>query len=231
MAETGPERAPDFESVAAQTRTELLDRLQYFKLEPKAVIDLGSGPGLGTTEMRRKFRGAQVIAIDADFACALAARRRQRFWRHCDAVCAEALALPLRAQSVDFVFSNLLLAHCPTPLQLFAQVARVLRPGGLLVFSTLAPGAPELRRGSSVASAALGAVANGYDMPRLGAAMAEAGLSEPVLDCERCRIDGVDTAVEVIYGAAFGGGRQGGAPGGGTEYSVPLAHLRRGGNP
>jgi malonyl-CoA O-methyltransferase len=230
MTETGPGRVPDFDSVAEQSRIELLDRLQYFKLEPQVVIDLGSGPGLGTTELRRKFRGAQVIAIDADFACALAARRRQRFWRHCDAVCAEALALPLRAHSVDLVFSNLLLAHCPTPLQLFAQVARALRPGGLLVYSTLGPGSPEPSRGSSLASAALRAATNGYDMPRLGAAMAEAGLAEPVLDCERCRIDGVDTAVEIIYGAAFGGGRPGGAPGGGVEFSVPLAHLRKSGS-
>jgi len=222
MAEAGPGGAPDFASVAAQSRAELLERLQYFKLEPQVVVDLGAGPGLGTTELRRKFRGSRLLAIDADFSHALAARRRQRFWRQCDALCAEALALPLRAQSVDLVFSNLLLAHCPAPLQLFAQVARALRPGGLLVFSTLGPGSPEPLHGT--------ALANGFDMPRLGAAMSEAGLAEPVLDCERCRIDGVETTVEIIYGAAFGGGRQGGASGGGTEHSVPLAHLRKPGN-
>jgi malonyl-CoA O-methyltransferase len=223
----GPERVTDFESLSTQSRGELLERLQFFKLEPQVVVDLGSGPGIGTTELRRKFRGAQLIAIDADFANALAARRRQRFWSRCDALCADACTLPLRAQSVDLVVSNMLLPHCPSPPRVFAQLQRVLRPGGLVVFSTLGPGALQHVRCRRADAFGLDGTANDFDMPRLGAAMSEAGLAEPVLDCERLVLGGQASGIEIIYGAAFGGGGQGVAPGGGTEYSVPLARFRR----
>ena len=59
------------------------------------------------------------------------------------------------------------------------------------------------------AAVALGAAANEFDVPQLGAAMTAAGLAEPVLDCERRAIDGLATDIEIIYGAAFGGGRAG----------------------
>ena len=224
------ERATDFESLVGQVRGELLERLQFFKLEPRVVVDLGSGPGLGTTELRRKFRGAQLIAVDGDFANALAARRRQRFWRRCDAICADAETLPLRAQSVDLVFSNMLLPHCVSPPRLFAEVQQVLRPGGLLVFSTLGPGGLQQVSSRKADALASNPGANELDMPALGAALSAAGMAEPVLDCERQDIEGVATGIEVIYGAAFGAGRPGGAPdgapGGGTEHAVPIARLR-----
>ena len=224
----GLDQATDFETLSTQACGELLERLQFFKLEPQVIVDLGSGPGLGTTQLRRKFRSAQLIAIDADFANALAARRRQRFWRHCDAICADACTLPLRSQSVDLVVSNMLLPHCTNPPRVFAQLQRVLRPGGLAIFSTLGPGALQHVRYRRADAVALNGAAHEFDMPRLGAAMSEAGLAEPVLDCERLAVEGLASGIEIIYGAAFGGGgRQGGAPGGGTEYSVPLARFRK----
>jgi len=222
-------RHTDYENLTTQARGELLERLQFFKLDPQVVIDLGSGPGLGTTALRRKFRGAQVLAVDADFALALAARRRQRFWRGCDAICADACTLPLQSQSVDLVFSNLLLPHCSSPPRLFAQVQRVLRPGGLVVFSTLGPGALQQLRARRADTAASALAASDFDMPRLGAAMAESGLSEPVLDCERRAVEGHSEAIEVIYGAAFGGGAKAGTGGhgaDGSEYAVPLDRFR-----
>lgn len=224
-------RATDFDSLAAQTRGELLERLQFFKLAPQVVVDLGSGPGLGTTELRRKFRGARLIAVDGDFTHALAARRRQRFWARCDALCADAGTLPLRTHSVDLVFSNMLLPQCPSAPRLFGELQRVLQPGGLLVFSTLGPGGLQQVSSKSADALAPNVASNELDMPGLGAALSAAGMAEPVLDCERQEIEGLATGIEVIYGAAFGGGRPrgpdgGGAGGGGTEHAVPLARLR-----
>jgi malonyl-CoA O-methyltransferase len=230
MAVESDRRHRDYESLTTQVRGELLERLQFFKLAPQVVVDLGSGPGLGTTALRRKYRGAQVLAVDADFVHALAARRRQRFWRGCDAICADACTLPLRSQSVDLLFSNLLLPHCSSPPRLFAQVQRVLRPGGLVVFSTLGPGALQHLRARRADAAASALAASDFDMPRLGAAMSESGLSEPVLDRERRAIEGHADSIEVIYGAAFGGGPRAGAGGPGTdgsEYAVPLDHFRK----
>jgi malonyl-CoA O-methyltransferase len=51
----------------------------------------------------------------------------------------DAESLPLAADSVDLVFSSLAIQWCHRPQQLFAELGRVLRPGGRCVFTTLGP--------------------------------------------------------------------------------------------
>jgi malonyl-CoA O-methyltransferase len=188
---------------ASLARGELLDRLQYFKLEPRVVVDLGCGTGENAAALRRRFPRARVIAVDRDLAATQQARRGQRFWRRFDCVCADARALPFAPQSADLVFSNLLLPHFDEPLQLFTEVQRTLRSAGLLLFATLGPGtAPQLP-----------------DMPRLGAALGAAGLAEPVMDREMV------SGCELIFGAAFAGQRAAAEAAG--EALVPVSSLRR----
>lgn len=213
---------PALEALQLQVRGELLERLQFFRLEARVIIDLGAGSGAGASALRRRFPRARVIAVDAEHALALAARRRHRFWRRIEAICADPSSLPLQARCVDLVFSSLLLPFCTDPLRLFAQAHRALRPGGLMVFSTLGPGA----------NGPLRAVAE-LDMPHLGMAMSEAGFSEPVLDCERYPLAGVPADIEVIFGAGFAGAAHSASPraDGSPEYSVPLAAIGSRGKP
>ncbi len=193
---------------ASIARAELLERLQYFKLEPRVIVDLGCGTGAGAAALRRRFPRARVVAVDVDISMTQQSRRGQRFWRRFDCVCADARALPFAAQSVDLVFSNLLLPHCDDPPRVFAEVQRSLRPSGLLLFATLGPGtAPQLP-----------------DMPQLGAALGAAGLAEPVMDREAV------SDFELIYGAAFAGRRAervGSQDNAGMEALVPLSSLRK----
>jgi malonyl-CoA O-methyltransferase len=163
---------------------ELLERLQFFQLEPRVILDLGCGVGTAALQLRRRFPRARVLAIDSAYLMAREARRRQHFWRRFECVCADARALPLAAQSVDAVFSNLVLHWCDDPGALFAQVQRVLRPGGLMLFSTFGPDTlRELRTAWSSADTA-SHVSAFADMTQLATAMSHAGLSEPVLDRE-----------------------------------------------
>jgi malonyl-CoA O-methyltransferase len=168
----------------AKIADELLERLQFFRLEPRVIVDLGCGIGRAAAQLRRRYPRARVVAVDSAFMMARTARRRQRFWRRYDCVCADVQALPLAAQSVDLVFSNLMLPWCDDPPALFAQVQRVLRPGGLMLFSTFGPDTlNELR--SAWARADFSSHVSAFaDMPQLGAAMTQAGLSEPVMDRE-----------------------------------------------
>ena len=57
----------------------------------------------------------------------------------CDWLVADAEALPLVNDSVDLVFSSLALQWCYRPDHLFAELARVLKPGGICVFTSLGP--------------------------------------------------------------------------------------------
>ncbi len=168
-----------------EVRAELLGRLDYFRLEPATVLDLGAGTGAAAAELARRFRRARVIALDIAPGMLRAARRRQWPWRRFDRVCADAHALPLRSGSVDLVFSSLMLQWSDRPDGVFAECARVLKPGGLLLFSTFGPDTlAELRAAWATVDSAP-RVSVFPDMPELAAALQHAHLAEPVLDAER----------------------------------------------
>lgn len=53
--------------------------------------------------------------------------------------CADAEQLPFANQSVDIIYSNFALQWCTNVSLLFAELQRVLKPGGEIVFTTLGP--------------------------------------------------------------------------------------------
>jgi len=175
------------EAAVLQTRIrdELLQRLDFVRLEPAVVLDLGAGTGHAALALKRRYRSSQVVALDLAEGMLREAGRRQTLLRRFRRVCGDAAQLPLPDASVDLVFSNLMLQWCTDLDAVFGECRRVLRPGGLLTFTTFGPDTlVELRRAW--------AAADGYthvnrfiDMHDLGDALVRAGLVEPVLDVER----------------------------------------------
>jgi malonyl-CoA O-methyltransferase len=182
------DRASDGYDAAAglqrSVREELLTRLQFFQLEPQRILDLGAGTGAAALQLRRMYPRSRVLAVDLAEGMLRSARRRQRLWRRFGLLCAAANALPLKNGSVDLVFCNLMLQWCDQPIQVFAEVRRVLKPGGLLLYSSFGPETLRELRAAWSAADAHPHVSQFPDMPQLAAAMAEAGLIEPVIDIE-----------------------------------------------
>jgi len=170
----------------ARVRAELLDRLELVRLEPTVILDLGAGTGHASLALKRRHRGAHVVALDLAPGMLQEAGRRQTLLRRFRRVCADAAALPLRAASVDLVLSNLMLQWCNDPAVVFRECRRVLKPGGLLTFTTFGPDTlVELRRAWAAAADGHTHVNRFIDMHDLGDALVRSGLAEPVLDVER----------------------------------------------
>ena len=166
-------------------REELLSRLDGVNLVPRSVLDLGAGTGIATARLKQRYRKAQVLAADIAPGMLREVQRHSRFWRPLHRVAADALRLPFKSQSFDLVFSSLMFQWCDVPDLAFAEVQRVLRPGGLLLFSSFGPETlRELRQSWAQVDAAVH-VNQFIDMLDLGGALQRSGFAEPVLDVDR----------------------------------------------
>ena len=178
--------AADF--VPAHTREALLKRLAPMLVDATFVVDLGTATGSACRSLARRFRRARVIGVDVSRNMLNAARAKRRWPAKQRFVQADATRLPFASQSIDVVFSNLLLPWITDPAALFAEVNRVLRQGGLFAFAALGPDSlAELRRARQHVD---GVNRNSPfpDMHDLGDALIRSGLADPVLDTDRLAV-------------------------------------------
>jgi ubiquinone/menaquinone biosynthesis C-methylase UbiE len=91
------------------------------------VAEIGCGPGRASLFLAR--RGIALTAIDISWGSLQLARRRAPA---CNYVRASNLALPFIDASFPVVVSDGVIHHTPDPWQSFCELARILRPGGLL---------------------------------------------------------------------------------------------------
>jgi malonyl-CoA O-methyltransferase len=166
----------------SEVASRMLERLDYVKLAPHRVLDAGSGPP--RRELVRRYPKADIIAID--FAVPmLRAGQRSFFGRNPLRVGADVERLPIAAEAVQLIWSNMALHWLADPLPAFKEFARVLAPEGLLMFSTLGPDTlKELR-----AAAGAERVHEFIDMHDIGDMLVAAGFAAPVMDMEMIRVD------------------------------------------
>lgn len=104
------------------------------ELPPGLALDVACGTGRLARLLREL--GHRVLAMDA--VPAMLARARST--RSADALaCADLVRLPVRDASVDLVTCGLALTHAPDLSAPFAQLARVVRPGGHVLVSDIHP--------------------------------------------------------------------------------------------
>lgn len=163
----------------AEVGGRMLERLDYVKIAPRRVLDAGSGPPQRV--LGRRYPAAEVIALDFALAMLRAGKKKLLERRPPKALCADIARLPIAAEALDLVWSNMALHWAPDPAAALREFHRVLAVDGLLMFSTLGPDTlQELR-----AAAGAGRVHAFADMHDLGDMLLAAGFAEPVMDMER----------------------------------------------
>ena len=141
--------AGSYDAAAAlqhEVEARLLESLDYLEdRQPRAVLDLGCGPGRAAMAMRQRWPRARVLAVDLALPMLHAAKlssSKLPWWRlrkPVERICADARALPFADNTVDVLFSSLCLQWVEDLPAVFAGFRRVLRPGGLLLLSSFGP--------------------------------------------------------------------------------------------
>ncbi|WP_343034886.1 malonyl-ACP O-methyltransferase BioC [Aromatoleum diolicum] len=138
------DRAAESYDSAAAVQREICHRLaalssaQRPATPVRRVLDAGCGTGYGLHLLAGEYPDAELIALD--FAPAMLARVTSAAEGHRAIVplCADLEALPLASGAIDAIWSSLALQWCDPSLTL-AELARVLRPGGIAWIATLGP--------------------------------------------------------------------------------------------
>ncbi|HSB96905.1 MAG TPA: malonyl-ACP O-methyltransferase BioC, partial [Spongiibacteraceae bacterium] len=128
--------APTYDTAAALQRA-VADNLLALVDAPAggAALDIGCGTGTVSAALAKKY---SVVALDL-------AEGMLRFARtnvvgdNLQWLCGDAENLPLADNSIDAVFSSLAVQWCENIGAVFAELQRVLRPGGSAWISTLGP--------------------------------------------------------------------------------------------
>lgn len=124
---------PRLLDLAMRHPTARAERARWIPLATGHVLEIGIGSGLNLP-----YYGPEVLSLTGLDPCPAllvrAGRRARRAGRPVGLLLGTAEALPLPAASVDTVVSTWTLCSVGDPGQVLAEVRRVLRPGGRLVF-------------------------------------------------------------------------------------------------
>lgn len=162
----------------------LLERLELIRMQPQQVVDLGCGTGKITQALLKKYRKAHITGLDLALGMVQKTRSQGSWLRPVSGVCADVAQLPLRTSSVDMLLSNLMLQWCNDLPAVCAELARTLRPEGLLLFSTLGPDTLKELRASWGQVDGYSHTSRFIDMHDVGDALLQAGFRDPVVDME-----------------------------------------------
>lgn len=139
--------ADSYDRVAGLQRAvadELLARVPA-DLQPARWLDLGCGTGYCSRALGQRFAGTEGVAMDLAEGML---RHAQPLAGAQHFVAGDAERLPLRDTSCDLLYSSLALQWCGDFATVLSEAARVLRPGGVLAFSSLCVGTLQELRAS-----------------------------------------------------------------------------------
>ena len=174
--------APSFDRYAVfqqQLGSRLIERLSFLEINPSLLLDLGSGTGFHTAALSKRY--PKATAVQCDFSEGMLQVAPKYFPR----LCSNATTLPLPDNSIDFVFANCLLPWISEPQLLFREVKRILRSGGLFLFSSVGPDTlMELRTVLQQLNMAEHIPAF-MDLHEAGDLLVQAGFHHPVMDTEK----------------------------------------------
>lgn len=166
-----------------------LERLDFIRHAPSRILDAGCGTGNAWRGLAARYPGARLVALDLApgmlrQAGAALSWHQRLLGRAPAAICGDLEQLPLAAGCIDLAWSNLALQWVNALPQAFAEMRRVLAPGGLFMFTTFGPDTLKELRAAQAGTDGYTHVSGFTDMHDIGDHLVQAGFADPVIDME-----------------------------------------------
>lgn len=174
----------------------MLQRLSYIRISPSAILDAGCGAGHALEPLRSRYPNIDYTGLDACPALVETAidryaakpslwqKLRNKPTRAPHFVQADLAESGLPPEQLELVWSNMALHWHAEPHRVLGEWRRLLKTGGLVMFSCLGPGSlKEVRL--ALEQAGLQTATPGFvDMHDFGDLLIERGFADPVMDQE-----------------------------------------------
>ena len=160
----------------------LMQRLSFFNLSQRKVIDIGSGVGLSTKKLIELHNKSDFYMLDSSLkSLEENIIKKKNVFK----VCADYTKIPYESNTFDFVFSSSALHWELDIHSSFKEIFRILKPGGLLLFSTYGPDTLIELRSAWAQVDSNKHVNDFYDMHDIGDLMLNLNFIDSVVDTEK----------------------------------------------
>lgn len=169
-----------------ETGRRLLERLDYILIDPKIIIDAGCGLGQDTHHLAERYPQAQIIAFD--LCEAMLKFRINSTKSSVQYLQSDMQAMPFSSESVDMIYANQSIHDVSDMKALFQEFHRVLRPGGVLFFTTLGPDTLKELRHAWACVDTYSHINPLPDLHHIGDALLAQRFTQPVVDSEHITV-------------------------------------------
>lgn len=176
----------------------MLQKLEIVKLDVKDILIAPDFPGKHIASFAKLYPDAVIHSVSENGVSGFQMWRSKALsnWRSIFRVNTDSFAqyqvtgkFDLADNSVDLVFSDLLLQDLPDPKHFLRESWRVLKEGGLITFSYLGPDTAKELRAAELPNLKLKNLLSPWDMHDMGDALLTERFADPVMDMEYLTLD------------------------------------------